>query len=106
MAEITEPIPLETGADGVRRVTGTRVALETVVTAFTDGATAEEIARQHPSLSLADVYQVIGYYLRHSTELEPYLAERRKQMEETRETNEGKRSPDGLTNRLRGRRKR
>jgi uncharacterized protein (DUF433 family) len=38
-----------------------------------DGATAEEIAQQYPSVSLADIYQVIGYYPRHETELEEYF---------------------------------
>jgi Protein of unknown function (DUF433) len=38
--------PLTTGSDGVVRVTGTRVPLETIVTAFDGGATAEEIAQQ------------------------------------------------------------
>jgi hypothetical protein len=40
----TEPIPLVAGADGILRVRGTRVTLETVVAAFAEGATAEEIA--------------------------------------------------------------
>ena len=57
----TEEIPLQTGADGVIRVRGTRITLETVVAAFADGATAEEIAQQYPSASLPDIYQVIGY---------------------------------------------
>jgi hypothetical protein len=38
-----KPIPLEAGTDGVVRVGGTRVTLDTVVTAFKQGATAEEI---------------------------------------------------------------
>src|SRR5947199_10382009 len=71
---MTETVPLVTDADGAIRVRGTRVTLETVLDAFSDGATAEEIAQQYPSISLADAYQVIGYYLRHSTELKPYLA--------------------------------
>ena len=41
----TEPIPLETDADGVVRVGGTRVTLDTIVAAFTKGATAEEILK-------------------------------------------------------------
>jgi hypothetical protein len=40
------PPPLTRGPDGVVRVTGTRVPLETLVTAFDAGATAEEIAQQ------------------------------------------------------------
>jgi len=56
-----EPAPLEADADGVVRVGGTRVTLDTMVAAFKDGATAEEIVYQYPSLSLAEVYAVIAY---------------------------------------------
>src|SRR5713226_10550058 len=102
----TEEIRLVTGADGVVRVRGTRVTLETVVAAFTDGATADEIAQQYPSVSLADVYQVIGYYLRHSADLESYLAQRRQHMSETKRVNESRWPPDGIRDRLLARRQR
>jgi len=100
----TEPIPLVADADGVMRVRGTRVAMETILAAFGEGATAEEIAQQYPSISLADVYQVIGYYLRHSSELEPYLARRREDMRETRRLNESRWPPTGIRDRLLSRR--
>ncbi|HYV38047.1 MAG TPA: DUF433 domain-containing protein, partial [Gemmataceae bacterium] len=58
-----ETIPLLLDSDGVLRVSETRVTLDTIVGAFTEGATAEEIAQQYPSVPLADVYAVIGYYL-------------------------------------------
>jgi uncharacterized protein (DUF433 family) len=99
-AVITESIPLVTGSDGVMRVRGTRVTLDTVVAAFREGATAEEIAQQYPAVSLADVYQVIGYYLRHSSELEPYLAQRRQNGREVRAANESKWPPEGIRDRL------
>ena len=43
---ITEPMPFATDSDGVVRVGGTRVTLDTLVTAFREGATAEAIADQ------------------------------------------------------------
>jgi uncharacterized protein (DUF433 family) len=100
----TEPIPLVFGPDGVMRVRGTRVTLETVLAAFSEGATAEEIAQRYPSIPLADVYQVIGYGLRHSAELEPYLAQRRRDIRETRTSNESRWLPDGIRDRLLARR--
>ena len=100
----TEPIPLVLGPDSVMRVRGTRVALETVLAAFAAGATAEEIAQQYPSILLADVYQVIGYWLRHSSELEPYLARRRGDVRETRRLNESRWPPAGIRDRLLARR--
>ena len=103
-APTTETVPLVADADGVMRVNGTRVTLETVLAAFAEGATAEEIAQQYPSVSLADVYQVIGYYLRHSSELEPYLTKRRGDIGETRASNESMWPPDGIRERLLARR--
>ncbi len=52
------------------------MTLDTVVGAFNDGATAEEITSQYPSLSLADSYAVIAYYLRHRKEIDDYIATR------------------------------
>jgi len=72
--------------------------------AFAEGATGEEIAQQYPSISLADVYQVIGYCLRHSSELEPYLARRRQDINETRRSNESRWPPAGIRDRLLARR--
>jgi uncharacterized protein (DUF433 family) len=86
------------------RVRGTRVTLETVLAAFSEGATAEEIAQRYPSIPLADVYQVIGYGLRHSAELEPYLARRREDIHETRRLDESRWPPDGIRDRLMARR--
>jgi uncharacterized protein (DUF433 family) len=69
-----EPVPLATDAGSVVRVGGTRVTLDTVVTAFEEGATAEEIVHQYPSLKLADIYAVIGYYLRRVKRSKPICA--------------------------------
>ena len=102
----TEAMPLIRGADGVMRVRGTRVTMDSLVAAFSEGATAEEIAQQDPSVSLADVYQVIGYYLRHETELEEYFSRRRQSMDETKRANESRWPPDGIRERLLARRQR
>jgi uncharacterized protein (DUF433 family) len=68
-----ETIPLTKDADGVIRVGNTRVTLDTVITAFLEGATPEEIVHQYPSLDLTDVYAVITYYLRRRAEVDAYL---------------------------------
>lgn len=59
----SERVPIQSDADGVIRVGGTRVTLDAVVAAFDAGATPEEIVQQYPSVTLADVYSVIGYCL-------------------------------------------
>lgn len=100
----TEIIPLETDTHGVIRVGKTRVTLDTIVLAFNDGATAEEIAQQYPSVSLADIYYIIGYYLRRHAEIENYLARRQQQAIEVRRQNEARFAPIGIRERLLARR--
>ncbi len=87
-------------ADGVIRIGGSRVTLDTVVDAFDAGATAEEIVQQYPSLNLADVYSVIGYYLRRRSEIEDYLQQRRQQAVEIRKQNESRFEAKGIRERL------
>jgi uncharacterized protein (DUF433 family) len=65
----SELIHLVLDADGVVHVDGTRVTLDTVIAAFSDGATSEEIAQQYPALRLADVYAILGFYLRKRPEV-------------------------------------
>lgn len=96
----TETVPLTTNADGVICVGKTRVTLDTIISAFIEGATAEEIAYQYPSLDLADVYSVIAYYLRRRAEVEAYLQKRRRQAEKIRQQNESRFDPSGIRSRL------
>lgn len=95
-----EPMPLEVNADGVVRVGGTRVTLDTVVAVFNQGATPEEIVFQYSSLQLADVYAVISFYLRHQQDVEVYLKQRQQRSKEIRRQNETKFNPQGLRERL------
>ncbi len=95
-----EPVPLQADADGIVRVGGTRVTLDTVVAAFKDGATAEEIVTEYPSLRLPDVYSVIGYYLRRKDEVEDYLQQRQRVAEKVKKQNEGRFDPEGIRDRL------
>jgi uncharacterized protein (DUF433 family) len=95
-----EPIPLEVDQDGVVRVCGTRVTLDTVIAAFEQGATAEEIAQQYPTLVLSDVYAVLGFYLRRRSEVETYLEQRRERSEAVRRQNESQLDPDAIRDRL------
>jgi uncharacterized protein (DUF433 family) len=97
---VTESAPLNTNEDGVVLVGNTRVTLDTVVAAFLEGATAEEIIEQYPSLQLADVYSVIGYYLRRKTEVDTYLKIRQESAAQVRQENERRFNPIGIRDRL------
>ena len=103
--DTTERDPIHTVAVGVVRVGGTRVTLDTIVAAFVAGATAEEIAQQYSSISLADVYSVITYYLRHKTEVSAYLHRRHEQAATVREEVERRFPPSDIRERLIARRR-
>lgn len=100
LALAAEPFPLATHPDGVVHVGGTRVTLDTVVYAFQDGATAEEITLRYPALNLADAYAAITYYLRHREGVEGYLAEREEKAANVRRENEARSDPRGIRERL------
>lgn len=95
-----EPVPLEVDRHGVVRVGSTRVTLDSVVSAFRAGATAEQIAQQYPSVELSDVYAVITYYLRHRALVEEYLDERGDAALPVGAANEGRFDPANVRERL------
>jgi uncharacterized protein (DUF433 family) len=104
--EVVDAIPLAKDDSGVYRVGKTRVTLDLVVHAFNRGATPEEIVQDYPTLELPDVYQVIGYYLKHSKEIGEYMTRREHEEDELLATNLAEWSPPGLRDRLLARRKR
>lgn len=59
--------------NGVMRVGGTRVMLDSVVAAFHQGHSAETIQQQYPALSLREVYGAIAEYLARREEFDSYL---------------------------------
>jgi uncharacterized protein (DUF433 family) len=86
----TIAIPLVESEDGVIRIGSTRVRLDTVVYAFNEGYTAEEIVAQYPALDLTEVYAVIAYYLGNKTAVDRYVAERADKAESIRREIEAK----------------
>ena len=104
MAALVDSIPLAQDAHGVYRVGGTRVTLDLVIRAFKRGETAERIVQEYTSLKLPDVYQVIGYYLKHSADLDLYL-ERREREEKELLAAHPEWQPEGLLERLLARQK-
>jgi len=106
MELVIEPTvtPLAADSQGVVRVGNTRVTLETVVHTFLDGAAAEEIALQYPSLRLADVYATITYYLQHKTQVDAYLHDRERIAGQVQERIEAEHPPVGVRARLLARR--
>jgi uncharacterized protein (DUF433 family) len=76
--------PLRQDESGGLRVGASRVLLELVIRAFQDGATPEAIVQRYPTTTLADIYAVVAYYLRHQEEIEAYLGDRERRASDVR----------------------
>ena len=101
----TESIPLREDSSGTLRVGDTRVILDLIVYAFQNGRTPEDIIRSYTTLTLADVYLVIGYYLRHQAEIDAYIERRDREAEEIRREIEARQgSQEGIREMLLARR--
>jgi uncharacterized protein (DUF433 family) len=73
----TQPIPLLADDHGILRVTNTRVPFDNLIHEFLAGAAPEEIASAYPTVPVADIYTLIGYYLSNRAELDEYLRKNR-----------------------------
>lgn len=100
-----EAPPLREDTDGALRVGQSRVLLELVIHAFDSGASPESIVNSYPSLSLADVYSVIAYHLRHPGAFAPYLERRDREGDEMQRIIEsGQPNLEAIRARIRARR--
>lgn len=70
-----QSVTLHVDDQGVMRIGNTRVRLDTVVIAWKQGDSPEQIAENFDALDLAQVYGVISHYLNHRAELDKYLEE-------------------------------
>ena len=95
-----DSVPLRLESSGTVRVGQTRVTLDSLVATYESGSTPEEIQEQFPTLVLADIYWVIGYYLAHRFEVDAYLASRRAQADEIQRQYEELHDPNGIKERL------
>jgi uncharacterized protein (DUF433 family) len=95
-----DPVPLSAGADGVIRVGGSRVTLDTIVEKFDQGATAEELGLKFPTLKLAHIYAVIAFYLEHRAEVASYLQEQDQAAAQIRQENTARFNLVGIRERL------
>lgn len=78
------------------RIGSTRVSLDSVILAFKQGYSPEEIALDFDSVTLGEVYSAINYYLQHKSEVDKYLAERAAQAEELRLEVEARFDPQSI----------
>lgn len=90
MEIIADPMPLTVDQDGIVRIGGTRVTLDTVIACYQQGDSAEAIVEGFSTLKLADVHAVIAYYLRHQAEVDRYLVQNQRDAENIRREYESK----------------
>ena len=102
---LAEPkLSLRLDEGGVLRIGDTRVSLDSVIYAFNEGASAEEIVWRFSTLDLVQVYAIISYYLQNRAEVDAYLQTRKQQRAELRKEIENRFSPQGIRERLLARR--
>ena len=92
---------LDFSSEDAIRVAGTRVGIEAVVGDYQQGASPEEIALHYPTLSLAQIYAVIAYYLANQGQVEAYLQRVYRQREVAWQTQQ--RQPSAFVRSLRRR---
>jgi uncharacterized protein (DUF433 family) len=98
-------VPIEKDRHGVFRMKGSRVTLSSVIASFKDGATAEEIVQQFSTLSLPDIYLVIGFYLSNRQQVESHLKAQHVKADRTRRKIERNQDISELRTRLAAKRK-
>ena len=86
--------------DGQVHCTGHRIGLVDIVYYFNEGYSPEMIAGQFPTLPLALVYQVIGFYLENRQQVDGYVTREQQQVEQQRRTAAGGPSLNELRRRL------
>jgi uncharacterized protein (DUF433 family) len=79
-----DPPPLRVDEGGAIRVGNSRISLDLLVEQYENGMAPEDMVRAYDTLLLADVYAVIGYYLRHRDEVQAYLKRREEESEALR----------------------
>ena len=77
----TQEAPLFQDAEGRIRVQDSRVTLDTLVARFQVGDTIEEINEGFPTVSIAQIYAVIAWYLNNQIEADEYLKRREAEAE-------------------------
>ncbi len=88
-----DPVPLRTDESGEVLVGNSRILLTTLLYCHQQGMTPEALAESFPSVSLADILGALGYYYRHKNELDAWLAERDREMDELRRQIEATQQP-------------
>src|SRR5437773_11812522 len=61
--------------DGAIRIAGTRVGLSSIIAGFRESESPDKIAREFPTVTVAQVYGAIAYYLENRKLVDHFFAE-------------------------------
>ena len=81
---LTTPNYVEQTPEGVWKVCGSRVSLDSVLAAYLSGLSPEGIQEAFPSLSLEAIHGCLAFYLRNRADLDAYLQRERDNFEAQR----------------------
>jgi uncharacterized protein (DUF433 family) len=81
--EVSTP-PFRCDEAGGIRIGQSRVTLDSILAAYHNGFTPEEIAFQYSVLHLEEIYAAIAYYLNHRQEIDNYLDQRQQKAQQQR----------------------
>lgn len=82
--QATSP-PFRWDEAGGIRIAPSRVTLDSILAAYHNGSTPEEIAIQFSVLRLEDIYSTIAYYLNQRQEIDNYLEQRNQKAQQLRQ---------------------
>jgi uncharacterized protein (DUF433 family) len=72
--------------DGFVHLNGHRIGLHHIVAFYNEGFSAEMLLCQFPTLSLALIHKVLGFYLENQSEVDAYVAAEERAIEHLRAT--------------------
>src|SRR5947209_1162049 len=70
--------------EGIAYVTGSRVPVESIASVWRTGLSVEEIRENYPTLTLAEVYGAITYYLDHQETIDQNLSDNQAEFDRLR----------------------
>ncbi len=79
-------------SDGYVHITGHRIGVEDIVHFYNQGSSPEMLLETFPTLSLAVIHKVLGFYLDHQVEVDASIAANEAELERQRTT--APRGPD------------
>jgi uncharacterized protein (DUF433 family) len=96
--------PVREDSGGVLRIGRTRVSLDSLVAAYNEGASADELAEGFPTLTLGYIHATLGFYHQNRADLDAYLEHARTEEDRLQEETQRRFQTDAGRDRIVARR--